>query len=68
MKTAKIFQKNQKTVLKKKNVYLSVSMDLRIVVKVLQKTDSFSKRLQTAMFEGLTPYIHLAYHGLRVVR
>ena len=49
MKITKMFQQNQKTVLKKKNVYLFVSMNLRIVFKVFQKTDSFSKRLRTAI-------------------
>ena len=49
MKTAKMFRQNQKTVLKKKNVYSPVSMDLRTVFKVFQKTDSLSKRLWTAI-------------------
>ena len=31
----------------KKNVYLSVSMDLRTVLKAFQKTDSLSKQLRT---------------------
>ena len=49
MKIAKVFRQNQKTVLKKKNVYSSVSMNLRIVLKTLQKTDPLSKQLQTAI-------------------
>ena len=48
MKTAKMFWQNQKTVLKKKNVYSSVSMNLRTVFKIFQKTDSLPKRLRTA--------------------
>ena len=49
MKTAKVFRQNQKTVLKKKNVYSSVSMNLRTVFKIFQKTDSLPKRLWTAI-------------------
>ena len=49
MKIAKMFWQNQKTVLKKKNVYSFVSIDLRIVFKTFQKTDSLSKRLRTAI-------------------
>ena len=49
MKTAKMFRQNQKTVLKKKkNVYSSVSMNLRTVFKAFQKTDSLLKQLRTA--------------------
>ena len=48
MKTAKIFWQNQKTVLKKKNVYSFISMNLRTVFKTFQKTDSFLKQLRTA--------------------
>ena len=44
-----MFQQNQKTVLKKKNVSSPVSMNLRIIFKILQKTDFFLKRLQTAI-------------------
>ena len=36
-----MFQQNQKTILKKKNVYSFISMNLRIVFKVFQKTDFF---------------------------
>ena len=49
MKTAKMFQQNQKTVLKKENAYSSVSMNLRIVFKTFQKTDFLPKRLWTAI-------------------
>ena len=49
MKTAKVFWQNQKTVLKKENIYSFVSMNLRIVFKTFQKTDFFSKRLRTAI-------------------
>ena len=43
-----MFRQNQKTVLKKKNIYSPVSMNLRTVFKTFQKTDFFSKRLRTA--------------------
>ena len=48
MKTAKVFRQNQKTVLKKKNVYSSISMNLRTVFKTFQKTDFLPKQLRTA--------------------
>ena len=49
MKTAKMFRQNQKIVLKKKNVYSFVSMNLRTVFKTFQKTDFLLKRLRTAI-------------------
>ena len=49
MKTAKMFRQNQKTVLKKKTIYSFVSMNLRIVFKIFQKTDFFPKRLRTVI-------------------
>ena len=49
MKTAKMFRQNQKTVLKKKNVYSSVSMNLRTIFKTFQKTDFLLKRLRIAI-------------------
>ena len=48
MKIAKVFRQNQKAVLKKKNAYSPVSIDLRIVFKTFQKTDFLPKRLRTA--------------------
>ena len=49
MKTAKMFRQNLKTVLKKKNTYSLVSMNLRTVFKILQKTDFLPKQLRTAI-------------------
>ena len=49
MKIAKVFRQNQKTVLKKGDIYSPVSMNLRTVLKALQKTDSLSERLRTAI-------------------
>ena len=49
MKTAKVFRQNQKTVLKKKNIYSSVLMNLRTVFKAFQKFDPLSKQLQTVI-------------------
>ena len=49
MGITKMFRQNQKTVLKKENVYSPVLMDLRTVLKALQKTDSLPKRLRTAI-------------------
>ena len=51
-----LFHENRKSVstksencFEKKNVYSPVSMNLRIVFKIFQKTDFFSKRLRTAI-------------------
>ena len=44
-----MFRQNQKTVLKKKNIYSPVSMNLCTVFKTFQKTDSLPKRLRTAI-------------------
>ena len=49
MKITKIFRQNQKIVLKKKNIYSSISMNLRTVLKTFQKTDFFSEWLRTAI-------------------
>ena len=50
------FHKNRKSVstksencFEKKNIYSSISMNLRIIFKILQKIDSFPKRLRTAI-------------------
>ena len=48
MRITKMFRQNQKTVLKK-NVYSSVSMDLRTVFKILQKIKFFLKQLRTTI-------------------
>ena len=49
MKTTKMFRQNQKIVLKKRNIYSPISMNLRTVFKTFQKTDPLSKQLRTTI-------------------